>query len=202
MVGIEPDVTVCTATIPSRTQMLQRAVASVNSQTLKPKAHIVKLDENKIGGAAVIDLIVEEAKTKYVMILDDDDEFLPNHIELLYAKIEQEQADLVYPHFRYATLPDAGHLQRFFNQPWDNRYPHQVPLTWICKRDAFLEMGGFSKDFDPNSYNVDNEGNRIGYDFLFIQRMAKANKKIIHLPAVTWIYHDDRVSTQGMPLRW
>jgi glycosyltransferase involved in cell wall biosynthesis len=202
MVGIKADVTVCTATIPSRTQMLERAVASVKNQTQQPIAHIVKLDENKIGGAAMIDLIASEAKTKYVMILDDDDEFLPEHIELLYAKIGEEQADLVYPHFRYATRGDGGHLEQFFNVPWDNRYPHQVPLTWICRTDVFLEMGGFSKDFDPNSYNLDEQGNRIGYDFLFIQRMAKANKKIVHLPAVTWIYHDDRVSTQGMPLRW
>jgi glycosyltransferase involved in cell wall biosynthesis len=202
MVGNRADVTVCTATIPSRAEMLERAIASVQNQTQQPIAHIVKLDENKIGGAAMIDLIASEAKTKYVMILDDDDEFLPEHIELLYAKIEEEQADLVYPHFRYATRGDGGHLEQFFNVPWDNRYPHQVPLTWICRTDVFLEMGGFSKDFDPNSYNLDEQGNRIGYDFLFILRLVQNNKRIVHLPKVTWIYHDDRISTLGMPLRW
>ena len=117
MVGNRADVTVCTATIPSRAEMLERAIASVQNQTQQPIAHIVKLDENKIGGAAMIDLIASEAKTKYVMILDDDDEFLPEHIELLYAKIEEEQVDLVYPHFRYATRGDGGHLEQFFNMP-------------------------------------------------------------------------------------
>jgi len=198
----EADVTVCTATIPTRTEMLERAVASVQNQTLKPKNHIVKLDTEKVGGAAVIDAIVEQADTKYIMPLDDDDEFLPEHVELLYNEIVKHDADLVYPHFKYASIGTGGHLEKFFNKPWDNNHPHQVPLTWICRKDAFLECGGFSTDYDPNSYNVDNEGNRIGYDFLFIKRMAAANKKIIHLPKVTWIYHDDRISTQGMPLRW
>jgi len=202
MVGNKADVTVCTATIPRRKEMLQRAIESVKNQTLKPEAHIVKLDENKIGGAAMIDSIVAEARTKYVMILDDDDEFLPDHIESLYKKIEQEQADLVYPHFKYATRGDGGHLEKFFSVPWDNRYPHQVPLTWICRTDVFLEMGGFSKDFDPNSYNIDGEGNRIGYDYLFILRLVQNDKRIVHLPKVTWIYHDDRISTLGMPIKW
>lgn len=202
MDGIKPDVTVCTATIPTRAELLKRATASVENQTLKPKAHLVKTDLNKVGGAAMIDLIAQEADTKYIMILDDDDELLPDHVESLYNAIIEHDADLVYPHFRYATRGDGGHLERFFNVPWDNSKPHQVPLTWICRKDAFLECGGFSKDYDPDSYNVDSEGNRIGYDFLFIQRMAKANKKIVHLPKVTWIYHDDRISTLGMPLRW
>jgi hypothetical protein len=77
-----------------------------------------------------------------------------------------------------------------------------VPLTWICRTDVFLEAGGFSKDFDPNSYNLDEQGNRIGYDFLFILRLVQMKKKIVHLPKVTWIYHDDRLSTLGMPNRW
>jgi glycosyltransferase involved in cell wall biosynthesis len=198
----EADVTVCTATIPSRSEMLKRAITSVQNQTQQPLNHIVKLDQNKIGGAAMIDLIVNEVKTKYLMILDDDDEFLPEHIESLYSKIEEEQADLVYPHFKYATRGDGGHLEQFFNVPWDNRNPHQVPLTWICRTDVFLEAGGFSKDFDPNSYNLDEQGNRIGYDFLFILRLVQMKKKIVHLPKVTWIYHDDRLSTLGMPNRW
>jgi glycosyltransferase involved in cell wall biosynthesis len=202
MVGNKADVTVCTATIPSRAEMLERAIDSVKNQTLQPKDHIIKLDDQKQGQAAVLDSIVEEAQTKYVMMLDDDDEFLPIHIQSLYAKIEEEEADLVYPHFRYATRGDAGHLEQFFNEPWDNRYPHQVPLTWICRTDVFLDIGGFSKDYDPNSYNLDEQGNRIGHDYLFILRLVQNKKRIVHLPRVTWVYHDDRISTLGMPSRW
>lgn len=202
MVGNKADVTICTATIPHRKDLLLRAIESVENQTLQPQTHIIKTDVNKIGGAAMIDEIVKEAETTYIAILDDDDELLENHIEILYKKILEEKADLVYPHFKYATRGDGGHLERFRGQAWDNKNPHQVPLTWICRKDSFLECGGFSKDFDPDSMNLDEQGNRIGYDFLFIKRLAAANKKIVHTPEVTWIYHDDRVSTLGMPLKW
>lgn len=202
MAGSRADVTICTATIPKRADLLLRAIASVKNQTLKPQTHIIKTDLKKIGGAAMLDEIVSEVKTTYIAILDDDDEFLENHIEVLYNKILEEQADLVYPHFKYAVRGDGGHLERFRGQPWDNNNPHQVPITWICRKDTFLEVGGFSKDFEPNSMNIDEQGNRIGHDFLFIKRLAAANKKIVHTPEVTWIYHDDRISTLGMPIKW
>jgi len=203
MDGIEiADVTVCTATIPTRVDLLKRAIKSVENQTLKAKHHLIKLDVEKLGQPIVLDQIIKEATTKYVAILDDDDEFLPNHIELLYKKIVETEADLVFPHFRYSNLSDAGHLERFRGLPWDNNNPHQVPITWIAKRKTVLEVGGFSGDFDVLSFEVDNQGNRIGNDFNLIKKLAKANKHITNISEITWIYHVGHPSTLGMPIRW
>jgi len=203
MVGIEiADVTVCTATIPTRVELLQRAIQSVTNQTLKVKEHSIKIDLDKLGQPAVLDQIIEQATTKYVAILDDDDELLPNHIELLYQKIIETDADLVFPHFKYSNISDAGHLEKFRGLPWDNNNPHQVPVTWIAKRQAILDVGGFSGDFDVVSYEVDNEGNRVGQDFNLIKKLAKANKYITNISEITWIYHVGHGSTLGMPIRW
>jgi glycosyltransferase involved in cell wall biosynthesis len=203
MVGIEiADVTVCTATIPTRVDLLKRASKSVQNQTLKVKDHLIKLDSEKLGQPLVLDQIIKEAKTKYVAILDDDDELLPNHIELLYKKIVETEADLVFPHFKYSNLSDAGHLEKFKGLPWDNNNPHQVPITWIAKRETILEVGGFSGDFDVLSYEVDNQGNRIGNDFNLIKKLAQANKHITNISEITWIYHVGHPSTLGMPIRW
>ena len=203
MVGIEvADVTVCTATIPTRVELLERAIRSVTNQTLKVQEHSIKLDLDKLGQPAVLDQIIQEAKTKYVAILDDDDELLPNHIELLYKKIIETDVDLVFPHFKYSNLSDAGHLEMFRGLPWDNNNPHQVPVTWMAKREAILDVGGFSGDFDVLSYEVDNQGNRIGPDFNLIKKLAKANKHITNIPEITWIYHVGHPSTLGMPIRW
>jgi glycosyltransferase involved in cell wall biosynthesis len=203
MGGIEiADVTVCTATIPTRIELLKRAVRSVENQTLKVKKHLIKLDVEKLGQPLILDQIIKEAKTKYVAILDDDDEFLPNHIELLYKKIVETKADLVFPHFRYSNLSDAGHLERFRGLAWDNNNPHQVPVTWIAKRKTILEVGGFSGDFDVLSFEVDSQGNRIGNDFNLIKKLSKANKHITNIPEITWIYHVGHPSTLGMPIRW
>lgn len=203
MLGIEvADVTVCTATIPTRVELLQRAIQSVTNQTLKVKEHSIKIDLDKLGQPAVLDQIIEQATTKYVAILDDDDELLPNHIELLYKKIIETDADLVFPHFKYSNISDAGHLEKFRGLPWDNNNPHQVPVTWIAKRQAILDVGGFSGDFDVLSYEVDNEGNRVGQDFNLIKKLAKANKHITNISEITWIYHVGHGSTLGMPIRW
>jgi glycosyltransferase involved in cell wall biosynthesis len=200
--GLIADVTVCTATIPTRNDLLQRCIQSVKNQTLQPAKHLIKLDDERLGHVAMLDAMIEEATTKYVAILDDDDELLPNHIESIYKTIIELDADLVYPHFKYSSLPDGGHLEKFRGKPWDNNAPHQVPITWIAKRDVILEVGGFSQGFDIFSMEVDNEGNRIGQDFHLIKKLAAANKYITNIPDVTWIYHVGHPSTQGIPLRW
>jgi hypothetical protein len=64
MHGIEvADVTVCTATIPTRVELLDRAIKSVTNQTLKVKEHSIKIDLDKLGQPAVLDQIIEKATT-------------------------------------------------------------------------------------------------------------------------------------------
>jgi glycosyltransferase involved in cell wall biosynthesis len=196
------DITVCTATISIRTELLERAKKSVENQTLKPKKHLIKLDSERQGHTKVLDELINEADTEYIAILDDDDELLPNHLELLYKAIQENDADLVYPHFKYSNLPDAGHLEKYKNMPWDNNPNRQVPITWLAKRQSILEVGGFSKDFDSNSYLTDNEGNRLGQDYFMIRKLVEANKIIYHISDITWIYHVGHGSTLGMPIKW
>lgn len=196
------DITVCTATISIRAELLERAKKSVENQTLKPKKHSIKLDSERQGHTKVLDELINEADTKYIAILDDDDELLPNHLELLYKAIQETDADLVYPHFKYSNAPDAGHLEKYKNIPWDNDPNRQVPITWLAKRQSILEVGGFSKDFDVDSYLTDNEGNRLGQDYFMIRKLVEANKIIHHISDITWIYHVGHGSTLGMPTRW
>lgn len=196
------DVTIITATIPTRKDLLARAVASVQAQTLQPAAHLIMEDTEKIGGAATLDKLLQKVKTKYVAVLDDDDELLPRHIEAIYTSITESDADLVYPWFRYQTQGNAGHLESYFAVAWSNDDVHQVPITWIAKTLTIKRAGGFSEGYEENSMNLDATGNRIGYDFLLIQRLVAHDRIIRHHPEVTWIYHDDRQSTLGMPSRW
>jgi hypothetical protein len=196
------DVTIITATIPPRADLLARAVKSVEAQTLQPAAHLIMEDSNKLGGAAIKDKLLKKVKTKYVAVLDDDDELLPQHIEVIYKCITESDADLVYPWFRYQTSGNAGHLERYFGVPWSNDDVHQVPITWIANTLMIKRAGGFSEGYDPESMILDSGGNRIGDDFLLIKRLAAHNRLIKHHPEITWIYHDNRQSTLGMPSRW
>jgi hypothetical protein len=196
------DVTIITATIPTRANLLNRAVESVKAQTLQPAHHLIMEDTKKIGGAGVLDKLLKKVTTKYVAVLDDDDELLPRHIEAIYKCITESDADLVYPWFRYQTSGNAGHLEHYFGVEWSNNHVHQVPITWIAKTLAIKRAGGFSEGYETESMNIDGSGNRIGYDFTLIQNLVAHNRIIKHHPEITWIYHDDRESTLGMPSRW
>lgn len=195
-------ITVCTAHIPPRHELLTRAVNSVAAQTLLPENHLISVDYARRGGPATLDAAVEGAMTEWVAILDDDDEFLPHHLETLYSVALETDADLVFSHFRYTSTGDGGHLERFRGVPFDNANPRQTTNVFLVKTDLALEVGGFSEGFDTLGYEVDSIGNRIGYDFNFIKKLAALNANIVHTPEVTWIYHVENGSTLGMPNRW
>ncbi|MDG2113213.1 MAG: glycosyltransferase family A protein, partial [Actinomycetota bacterium] len=100
-----------TAIIPSynRGHLLERAAASIWSQTLAPKELIIVDDgstddtakivtelagnnryvhQDNAGGASARNRGVAEASTEWVAFLDSDDVWLPNHLELIAAAIE------------------------------------------------------------------------------------------------------------------
>lgn len=196
------DVTVCTAHIPIRGPHLSRAVMSVAAQTVSPKAHLISVDYNHLGQPANLDKCVWSADTKYVAILDDDDELLPDHLEVLFDYIESTRADLVYPWFKFETSGHAGHLEEFAFKEWKNEEFHTIPITWMAKTEVVKAVGGFSVGFDPLSFNVDERGFRIGSDRSITRKIVNAGYVIKHFPKVTWIYQDRHLRTNGMPNMW
>lgn len=195
-------VTVCTPTIPPRGELLARAIRSVAEQTIKPEAHLVMVDVHKEGAPAMIDKTIAQAKTKWVATLADDDEFLVNHLETLWNLVKSENSDIGFSHFKYSNRNDAGHLEPFRGMPFDNENPRQMTGVFLAKRELLLDVGGHSVGFDPLSYDRDDQGNRIGEDFMIVKRLAKAGAKFSVSPEVTWIYHTGHANTLGMPNAW
>jgi glycosyltransferase involved in cell wall biosynthesis len=195
-------ITVCTPTIPPRGELLARAVRSVQNQTLKPEAHIVSVDHNRNGGPATLDSAIKAADTEWIATLDDDDEWLPHHLETLWALVKDGDADLAFTHFSYSSCGDGGHLEKWRGVPYDNAHPRQITNVFLVRKSLWAEVGGFSGGFDPDSYIVDGENNRIGYDFHFTRKCAAAGARFVNSPVVTWIYHVGHGSTLGMRNRW
>ena len=52
------------------------------------------------------------------------------------------------------------------------------------------------------SYELDDEGNRIGEDFAIVKKFAEAGARFVNSAEVTWIYHVGHGNTLGMPNRW
>jgi hypothetical protein len=195
-------VTVCTPTIPIRGEQLTRAIRSVSEQTLQPTAHLIMVDVHREGAPAMLDKTIQTAQTDWVAILADDDELLPQHLETLWDLVNEQDADIGFTHFRYSHLSDAGHLERFRGQPFDNNNPRQMTGVFMARRELILAAGGHSKGFDPLSYERDDSGNRIGEDFLIVKKLAKLGAKFAVSPDVTWIYHTGHGNTLGMPNVW
>lgn len=80
----QADITVVIATIPPRSGLLARALASVAAQTLQPKAIIVEYDHGRTGAASTKNRAIRKAETEWVAPLDDDDLMLPDHLEQLW----------------------------------------------------------------------------------------------------------------------
>lgn len=195
-------VTVCTPTIPPRGHLLSRAMQSVMAQTVKPLAHLILSDFQKVGAPKMLDACLRTAQTEWVAILADDDEFLPHHLETLWNLVQDEDADIGYTHFRYSNLPDAGHLERFRGVPFDYDNPRQMTGVYMGRREYLLDVGGHSAFFDVESYEVDAQGNRVGEDFHLIRRLAHERARIAVSPEVTWVYHVGHGNTLGMPSKW
>jgi hypothetical protein len=195
-------ITVCTAHIPVRSELLTRAIQSVRAQTLTPENHLISVDYARRGGPATLDSAIAGANTEWVATLDDDDEWLPNHLEVLYSVAMDTSADLVFSHFRMNYSETAGHLEPFKGLPFDNANPRQTTNVFLVKKELVLRVGGFSGGFDVMSYELDDMGHRVGYDFNFIKKLVAIDAKIVHTPEVTWHYHVQPDQTLGIPNRW
>lgn len=196
-------VTVITPTIPTRGELLGRAIRSVMNQTVKPVAHVVLPDVHRRGAAAMLDQCLETAQTEWVAVLADDDEFLPHHLETLCNLLDETGADVAYSHFKYSHLQDAAHLERFRGQPFDYENPRQMTGVYVGRREMLLDIGGHQSDvFDAESYDRDDIGNRIGEDYLLAKRLGEQKIPVAVTGEVTWIYHTGHSQTLGMPNAW
>jgi len=196
-------VSIIIASIPPRFKERRRAINSAIMQTMKPANILVGIDYSRKGAAAMRDSLIKAVDTKYVCILDDDDWLLPNHVETLYRAAENTGADLVYP-WHKVSRGDAwdSFLIKWKGVQWNNNNPHQVPVTWIAKTESIRKVGGFSSDFNLFSDEIDEQGARIGEDYLLIKKFVNNNMKIVHINEDTWVWNVDSNSTQGRPDRW
>lgn len=203
-----PDITVCVATIPPRARELRRALASIAMQTLQPAAVIVEYDHEHTGAAATKNRAAAKADTPWLAFLDDDDQFMPHHLETLRTSVRVGGADVVYsipevpqsptgrdPNGRYGVPFDADELRR----------RSYIQTTSLVRRELFDRAGGFQL---PMRYQAD--GSSCPYDDWGLWlAMLGLGARFLHVPEVTFIWNHWGFgmpgrpgNTSGDPLRW
>ena len=157
---------------------IERALKSAVNQTLPPKEVIV-VDDGSIeaqasklaalktkysfeifcqvnaGQSAARNFGVSRANSDFICFLDQDDFFLPNHIELLMnaSNLEDEKFGFSYGDLLRVTesgetlsrssLPSPHPLMD--SQSMISQNMHILPSATLIKRTAFLDLGGFDE---------------------------------------------------------
>lgn len=191
-------VTVIVPHIPTRIVELERALASVWRQTHQPDAVIVQTDNRRVGSALTRNrALCYNLSTNWVAFLDDDDELLPNHLEVLLSRAARDLPGVVYSGCRVVDrfgfeVPQREEWGRFgqeFNADLLRRRSY-IPVTSLVSvyvaQKAFFEAPAGS-DYD---------------DWGFYLRALDNGARFVHVPEVTWIWHHHGHNTSGRPDRW
>jgi glycosyltransferase involved in cell wall biosynthesis len=130
------------------------------------------------------------ARGKYIAYLDDDNVYLPDHLEVLYKVITETQADVVYGDRVYKS-----------DDPNEKRFMGRMSYEYDLKR---INQGNYVDNSDI--MHTIQAINDIGFwdifwerkaDWLLMVKFGKAGKKIIHVPKVIteYFWHNDNLGT-------
>lgn len=208
-------VAVCIPSIPPREHLLwRRALPSVRSQTHDVDETIIRIDTHGRGAGHSRNVAWRTTTTDFVAFLDDDDEFMPQHVERCLAAAVEHDADVVYPWFELVGWDDAtterpdplatkldGELVHPLGVPFG---PEQaahleqyawIPSTILIRRALLVDVDGYPELDDPE----DQEAN--GWeDWGLLKRALRVGAKFVHVPERTWVCHlDGTRSTAGRP---
>lgn len=187
--------------IPPRSAMLRRAIDSVLGQTWPPDQISIAVDHHGEGAAATRNRALDAISTDWVAFLDDDDEFLPLHLERCVTFATDAGLDLVYPWFE-------GINQGIFRVPNEDGVPtdpfgmawhpgieaamregrNHIPVTVVVRTEAIKAVGGFG---------IDEKWGR-NEDHVAWMRLLDAGYKFGHLPERTWRWNGHPNHTGGV----
>jgi glycosyltransferase involved in cell wall biosynthesis len=210
---MKPEISVIISTFNRGNGLLQRAIDSVLKQSFK-EFEIIVVDDHSDdpppinippGEDRIIPIRLPWntgyqvrpknvgimcSRGKYIAYLDDDNVYLPDHLEVLHEAITKNQADVVYGDRVYkSTIPN------------EKRFMGRMSYDYDLKR---INQGNYidTSDIMHTIQSI----NDIGYwdifwerkaDWLLMTRFGKANKKIVHVPKIITEYWwgEDNIGT-------
>jgi hypothetical protein len=206
------NVTVCIATIPGREDLLARALESVQAQTVTPQRVLVVRDVERRGAWWTRNQLLRQTRTAWVAWLDDDDELLPHHLQVLIDGANESGADLIYSYPQFsppgtfdplATVDDTGRVVPSpigiafgaRQEQWLRERGNFIPVTTLTRTALLKQVGGFP---EPGSMSAQ-PGNNSGQaeDFLALLNLLDAGARFHHVPVVSWTCHVSAAQTGG-----
>ena len=175
--------------------MLNRAVVSVLNQLRQPDMILVGVDHGRLGAAENRNRMMSSVTTTWIAFLDDDDEFLPQHLLVLLQN--SEDVDVVYtgcqvigPHGEDIPLQEEWGR---YGKPFDGlllRKKSYLPVTCLVR----TELAQVSSFHAPEGSQYDDWG--------FYLDLLNQGARFLHVPQRTWIWHHWGGNSSGRPDRW
>jgi hypothetical protein len=163
----------------SRPEMLKEAVASVESQTLKPNLIIEGRKGDWTGENNMYEKLnkaVSEMKTDSFIVLCDDDKLAPTFVEQTVNKMMETKADLV-----------GTKLQNFGDDEGVHQQAHVPYVTALITKDIWQRAGGY----DPAA------GMAADWDFYWSCKEQGAKIEYVYEPLFLRREHGGQVSKIG-----
>ena len=196
------DLTVLTPTIPGRESLLAECIASVFAQNLPVEAHYVAARRRdgsvvQVHTAKQRNSVLTAATTEWVCALDDDDLWLPHHIETIVPALDG--ADVVYTldvdaHLPYEDCTDWSQ-QQLINRLEPGNF---IAAGAAIRREVLLSVGGWPTDWQNGHY----VGSPCFFeDWELWRTLARVGAKFRCVPVKTWQYRPGdwpRMSTGGL----
>jgi len=217
--SIRPKISVIVTTY-DRLVMLQRAVDSILNQTFQDfeiivvddcssKPLLLNIPEKDKNRVTVIrmpwntgfhtrpkNVGIMCSKAKVIAYLEDDNRFLPNHLESLYKVLIQTNADVVYGDRTYkSTIPNERRFMGKMSKDFDLKLLEKG--NYIDTSDIMHTMTSL---IDVGYWDIRWERKP---DWLLMLAFSRAKKKIIHVPEVITEYnwHDSNLSATPIRLQ-
>ncbi len=140
------EILVCNDCTPDRSLDIIKSLAQSH-----PNGHKIRIvsTPTNMGTAAVRNLSIEQARGKYLYIIDGDDYMAPDTISLLYAKIKKEQAEIVSANILSFIDGNDGEYTYLFNYPeCDVKGPFAIAQWMKQTKTDFYYAGMCNKLYD------------------------------------------------------
>lgn len=193
------NITVAIPTIPPRAGMLRKAVSSVMGQTYPAAALSIAVDLHREGSAATRNRALAAVQTEWVAFLDDDDQLLPNHLQLLAGEAERTGADIAYPLPRVIDSRGRPVSRRWewgggpvFDGAALERRSY-IPVTSLVRTELARQVGGFRFVTDTAGLSNDDHG--------FYLALHKAGARFAHVHEESFLWNHHGKNTSGRPGR-
>lgn len=126
-------VSVLTASIPERAELLEQCQASVARQHFAHE-HLIAVDWEREGAAVIRNRLAIEAAGPWLLVLDDDDLLVSAHA-LTYLLAYAQDADVVYSRPQLEGLEPEQQAD-FLGEP------PAIPVTALVRASLWRQLGG------------------------------------------------------------